>query len=499
MSVFTNLLNLFKWDPEKDAEEEFDIGKALNDNWDKLDNKIDAHTKNTQLVHKNATAGLSGFMSKEDKKKLDNIEEKAEHNIIEKIQKNGEDIPVVDKVINITLSKSDIELDKVDNTSDLNKPISLKAKQALEKKVDKEEGKGLSSNDFTNDDKKKLIPSGGTTGQVLVKKSNLDNETEWADPVGGGSATGDTLPIGSIMSYSKATAPENWLICDGSAISRTNYSELFNAIGTTFGEGDGSTTFNLPNIKGRTIVGLDAEDTDFNAIGKTLGEKTHTLTVAEMPEHNHKQSLDGGNSGNSGKAAYSWSVPANQYLYTGDDLAGKTGGSQPHNNIQPSFVAAYIIKAKQSAGLVATVVNSLESTSATDALSAKQGKELNEKITRNSTYSTEEQAVGTWIDGKTIYRKVINFGTLPNATKKEVQHNISNISIFTKIEGIAIRNDETKFTQSLPLVYKNTEMFYNTALAVDNTTIEIQTDGDRSMFNGYVTLEYTKTTEEEVL
>lgn len=496
MSVFTNLLNLFKWEPEKDGEEEFDIDKALNENWDKLDNKIDAHTKNTQLVHKNATADLSGFMSKEDKEKLDNIEKEAQSNVIEKIQKNGKDISIANKIVNIVLNKKDVGLNNVDNTADLDKPISTAAKKALNNKVDKEEGKGLSTNDYTNEDKAKLIPTGGTTGQVLAKKSDADNDVEWVNQTGGGSATGDTLPVGSIMPYPKATAPENWLICDGSAISRTDYSELFNAIGTTFGEGDGSTTFNLPNIKGRTIVGLDTDDTDFNTIGKTLGEKTHTLTVAEMPEHNHKQSLDGGNSGNSGNAAYSWSVPANQYLYTGDDLAGKTGGSQPHNNIQPSFVAAYIIKAKQSAGLVATVVNSLESTSATDALSAKQGKELNEKITRNSTYSTEEQAVGTWIDGKTIYRKVINFGTLPNATKKEVQHNISNISIFTKIEGIAIRNDETKFTQSLPLVYKNTEMFYNTALAVDNTTIEIQTDGDRSMFNGYVTLEYTKTVED---
>lgn len=117
----------------------------------------------------------------------------------------------------------------------------------------------------------------------------------------------------------------------------------------------------------------------------------------------------------------------------------------------------------------------------------------------NDIYLEEERKTNkVWIDGKTIYRKVINFGALPNATKKEVQHNISNISIFTKIEGIAIRNDETKFTQSLPLVYKNAEMFYNTALAVDNTIVEIQTASDRSMFNGYVTLEYTKTTEEEV-
>lgn len=497
MSVFTNLLNLFKWDPEKDAEEEFDIDKALNDNWDKLDNKIDAHTKNTQLVHKNATADLSGFMSKEDKKKLDNIEEKAEHNIIEKIQKNGEDIPVVDKVINIALSKSDIELDKVDNTSDLNKPISLKTKQALEKKVDKEEGKGLSSNDFTNDDKKKLIPSGGTTGQVLVKKSNLDNETEWADPVGGGSATGDTLPIGSIMPYLKATAPENWLICDGSAISRTDYSELFNAIGTTFGEGDGSTTFNLPNIKGRTIVGLDAEDTDFNAIGKTLGEKTHTLTVAEMPEHNHKQSLDGGNSGNSGNAAYSWSVPENQYLYTGDDLAGKTGGSQSHNNIQPSFVVAYIIKAKQSAGLVATVVDSLESTSATDALSAKKGKELNEKITTNIT-TGQEFATNTYIDGKMVYAKRLK-GTWGTETNMSLTIGLSGTD-FTplKFEIFVNTGNMSLFSGNTPRNGADTEIFGWWNISEDS--IYCSSAGyNRQGSIVTVTVYYTKTTEEEVL
>lgn len=304
--------------------------------------------------------------------------------------------------------------------------------------------------------------------------------------------SGDTLPIGTVLPYTNETAPENWLVCDGSELDRTEYNHLFAIIGTTFGGGDGSTTFNLPNLKGRTIVGLDASDTDFNTIGKTLGEKTHTLTVAEMPEHNHKMPIDSFVNSDSQTNVKSGG-------HVSDETQGQNygttsaGGSQPHNNIQPSFVATYIIKAKQSAGVVATVVNSLESTSATDALSAKKGKELNEKITRNSTYSTEEQAVGTWIDGKTIYRKVINFGALPNATKKEVQHNISNISIFTKIEGITIRNDGTKFTQSLPLVYKNTEMFYNTALAVDNTIIEIQTAGDRSMFNGYVILEYTKT------
>lgn len=494
MSVFTNLLNLFKWEPEKDGEEEFDINKALNENWDKLDSKIDAHTKNTQLVHKNATANLSGFMSKEDKEKLDNIEKKAQSNVIEKIQKNGKDISIANKIVNIVLSKKDVELNNVDNTADLDKPISKVTQEALDNKIDKEEGKGLSTNDYTNEDKAKLIPTGGTTGQVLAKKSDADNDVEWVNQTGEGSATGDTLPVGSIMPYPKATAPENWLACDGSAVSRTDYSELFSAIGTIFGAGDGSTTFNLPNFKGKVPVGLDTTDTDFNTVGKTTGEKTHTLTELELPTHKHPNQHYAVSSDARNYRTYEATIATgtgNVYLATAD--SNDAGGGQAHNNIQPSVVTNYIIKAKQSAGVVATVVDSLESTSATDALSAKKGKELNEKITRNSTYSTEEQAVGTWIDGKTIYRKVINFGALPNATKKEVQHNISNISIFTKIEGITIRNDGTKFTQSLPLVYKNTEMFYNTALAVDNTIIEIQTAGDRSMFNGYVILEYTKT------
>ena len=151
---------------------------------------------------------------------------------------------------------------------------------------------------------------------------------------------GDTLPIGSIMSYPKAAAPKNWLICDGSAVSRTDYSELFNVIGTTFGTGDGSTTFNLPNIKGKTIVGLDNSDTDFNAIGKVLGEKTHTLTIDEMPTHSHLGT----------PAVYRASsvIQADEVnAQTGrQGYSNETGGSKAHNNIQPSFVLCYIMKAK---------------------------------------------------------------------------------------------------------------------------------------------------------
>ena len=79
----------------------------------------------------------------------------------------------------------------------------------------------------------------------------------------------DTLPLGAIVLFGGTNAPTGWLICDGSAISRTTYSKLFSAIGTTFGEGDGITTFNLPNYKGKFAVGLDQGDKDFNVLVKT--------------------------------------------------------------------------------------------------------------------------------------------------------------------------------------------------------------------------------------
>lgn len=185
---------------------------------------------------------------------------------------------------------------------------------------------------------------------------------------------GDTLPIGSYIPWTKTTAPANWLLCDGSAISRTDYLELFNVIGTTFGAGDGSTTFNLPNLKGKVMVGLNEDDTDFNKIGKTGGEKTHTLTVDEMPNHNHLVHL-ASTTFVTGGTAY-----AAQYSDAGNINTYSVGGDEPHNNLQPYIVSTYIIKAKQSAGLVATVEDVLTSTSTTNALSANQGKVLNEKI-----------------------------------------------------------------------------------------------------------------------
>lgn len=163
---------------------------------------------------------------------------------------------------------------------------------------------------------------------------------------------GDCLPIGSMIPYGNDTAPENWLVCDGSEVSRTTYAQLFNVIGTSYGSGDGSTTFNLPNKKGRVSVGLNSDDSDFNTIGKTGGEKTHTLTVDEMPSHNHL--LYGSPYGSAdwvdGTQRVKYDV--NQKNATNTYILAQpvfnTGGDQAHNNVQPYEVDNWIIKASKT-------------------------------------------------------------------------------------------------------------------------------------------------------
>lgn len=109
-----------------------------------------------------------------------------------------------------------------------------------------------------------------------------------------------TLPPGMVMPFAGAVAPIGWLLCDGSAVGRQQYSALFAMIGTTYGAGDGYRTFNLPNLLGRVIAGVDAGQTEFAALAQTGGEKVHTTTLAEMPIHGHTVTVDANNFNSAG-------------------------------------------------------------------------------------------------------------------------------------------------------------------------------------------------------
>lgn len=170
----------------------------------------------------------------------------------------------------------------------------------------------------------------------------------------------DSVPVGSIQAYASSTTPYGWLACDGSEVNRALYSELFAAIGTTYGDGDGTSTFNLPDLNGRTIIGIgesDAAGHTNHTLGQSDGEETHVLTINEMPSHAHEQQAgtsDGhinrevsyyatGTSSGSGSQA-SWFSASRLTISTKD-----TGGGQPHNNMPPYLATNYIIKAKNLA------------------------------------------------------------------------------------------------------------------------------------------------------
>lgn len=296
-----------------------------------------------------------------------------------------------------------------------------------------------------------------------------------------GAVSGDTLPIGVIMPFGSDTIPENWLLCNGQAVSRTEYQNLFNTIGTTFGQGDGFTTFNLPNLQGKTIVGKDEDDTDFDMIGKEYGEKNHTMTLEELVPHRHKTWIEDATYAQTGDGYLNYYFGKGRWYNNTTEV----GEGQPFNVVQPSIVQNYIIKAKQSSGVVATVVDSLNSSSQIDALSANQGKILNEKF----DYSLDEKQIGTWINGKPLYRKVILVDSYPNEGNKAIP--IDNVDVMINLKAYATNGTETYY---LPSAY-NSSNFDSVLYRNDDNAIRIHTSSDRSAYSGYIIAEYTKTTD----
>ena len=145
------------------------------------------------------------------------------------------------------------------------------------------------------------------------------------------------MPVGCVIPFAGAAAPTGWLLCQGQAVSRTTYAQLFSVIGTTYGSGDGSTTFNLPDMRGRVAVGSDA-----NSPGAQCGETAHKLGISEIPSHSHPYSAylystgaENGRINSQEGAGVKWADPTN---------TRNSGGGDNHNNMQPSLYLHHIIK-----------------------------------------------------------------------------------------------------------------------------------------------------------
>lgn len=214
------------------------------------------------------------------------------------------------------------------------------------------------------------LPSGGSAGQVLTKKTNANYDTQWSS----------VPPVGTILMWAGASdaVPSGYLLCDGAAVSRTEYAALFSTLGTAFGVGDGSTTFSLPDLRARFVFGANSTYTR----GETGGEINHTLTASEMPVHSHSCS-DGGSHTHTmesgGEHTHSSGASGTISVSKGDGTSGAStvgkggtadtgsaglhthelgtasdhthsignvGGGNAHNNMPPYIALAYIIRAR---------------------------------------------------------------------------------------------------------------------------------------------------------
>ncbi len=168
----------------------------------------------------------------------------------------------------------------------------------------------------------------------------------------------DTLPIGTVQPFLGLTPPKGYLLCQGQAVSKITYKELYEICGDTFGTST-ETEFYLPDLRGKTIAGYNENDAAMNTLGALIGNATHkhttgnhTLTIDEMPSHDHDMTgyWGGGNGLNLAVGTNAAGGTSGTLTY---DVIANRGGSQAHNhgdtgeasNYQPTVIMNWIVKA----------------------------------------------------------------------------------------------------------------------------------------------------------
>jgi microcystin-dependent protein len=207
-----------------------------------------------------------------------------------------------------------------------------------------------------------------TTGDLALYTPAID-EQGWGDEMNDNleeidqAITQRSSPVGTVAMTARSSAPSGWLLCQGQAISRVTYSALFSAISTTWGVGDGATTFNIPDLRGRAPIGVGTGSGLTNrVIATNYGSETHVLSTSEIPAHSHgitdpghthsvREDAIGATEGAFEHINFS-NATAHTTVSDGHSLVAATtgvtvnnaGGGGGHANIQPSVGINFMIK-----------------------------------------------------------------------------------------------------------------------------------------------------------
>ena len=279
--------------------------------------------------------------------------------------------------------------------------------------------------------------------------------------------TGTGAPVGTLIQQYKKVPMSGYLYCDGSTFDENDYPALYMYLGTNV----------LPDYRECVMVGAEQNTTDTIATHDVYGEgefkddqlqdHRHSITPFKMYNASGSWTGQGIGIGNTGTTVH-------DSLTVGNTNNARTGDTNTTHGKQKA-VYVYI---KATSGLAEN----------------QQENVLNDVkgyVDSSNSYSTDEvKTGGKWIDGRPIYKKTIDCGALPNNAIKNVAHNITDLDLVTKCYGGARHDTYRILLPNAGNVSSSTIEVY-----VNDTDIVIHANSDRSKYNGYVTIEYTKTTD----
>jgi len=307
-----------------------------------------------------------------------------------------------------------------------------------------------------------VIGSDGKSAyEIAVDNGFSGTEAQWLDSLHV-TATGGvevSLPIGTLIAYSGVNNPAGWLECDGSAVSRTTYSELFQVIGTTYGEGDGETTFNLPDYRNRFIQGSLEAGTE-----KDAGLPDITGTINGLKTVLAK---DGTANASTATGAFTKSITAEGEKYS---------STLAQANVNFSFSASS-----------SNAIYGGSDTVQPPALTARILIKAESGLMVNDEYSTSETLTNkVWIDGKPIYRKVV---TLEKASASQLASKVwTQLNLTGMPDYEAVTHSEVVWSNESGRTEANLGVAYH----LNASGIYYYSNGTFSYTGLCVIMEYTK-------